>query len=192
MSDLRRTLAKSKLSAYPGEDDFNPPSQLSRRETDKDAGYSCLGLKFILYRQAIANGTYKKPPPLRFPVILTPGGAGLISSPEKLKQLAEMESVPEVIETTQIWHDGTKKKVTICHVNFAERNRIEEKAEVLDGMDHRILVMFQGGKRYALVVKALKEGVTLEEDREEEEQAQRRKGKGKGKGLPLGAHPGAH
>ncbi|KAL2129407.1 hypothetical protein VTI74DRAFT_7835 [Chaetomium olivicolor] len=100
-------------------------------------------------------------PKFAFPSSSTPDGP--VSSPEKLKQLAQLESVPEAIETIQIQRGGPEKKVTICHINFDERDKIEEKAEVIDGSFNNIIVRFRGGKWYALVVKELKEGITLEE-----------------------------
>jgi hypothetical protein len=110
-------------------------------------------------------GTFKTQPPARFPVILTPNGP--ISSAEKLQELAELDSLPETIDTTQVEPDGTEiKKVKICHVSFNEREKMEEKADVSSGIGDNVIVMFNGGQRYAMVVNSLNEGSQAGEARQ--------------------------
>ncbi|KAL2157883.1 hypothetical protein VTH06DRAFT_4936 [Thermothelomyces fergusii] len=90
--------------------------------------------------EAILNGTWEEPPPIRHPVILsTDDDDGPLTSVELLQELAETESVPEVIDTTQVDIDG----------------------KVARGTVEGVLVMFQGKRRWADTVKAMKKGVTL-------------------------------
>jgi hypothetical protein len=84
-----------------------------------------------------------------------------VSSPEQLQKLAELESLPETIETVlvddyKIYKNQEEERVVICHVNWEEREKLEQKAEVLAEVRSGVTVMFRGGKRYAMVVKALK------------------------------------
>jgi hypothetical protein len=146
MSDLQRELTKAKISSSRG---------------DSALGHDDWRVKrWQAARQAMADGTYKVAPPSRFPVILTQDGP--VSSAEQLRQLAGMESLPETTETSQIEPDGTEiRKVLICDVSFEEAEKMRERAEVLTGMTDRIVVLFNGKQRYAMVVKGLNEGVTL-------------------------------
>jgi hypothetical protein len=111
-------------------------------------------------QKAIAEGTFEIPE-RRFPVLITPNGP--VSSPEKLQRLAEMESVPEVLEATLIRENGnpTKKQVKICHVNYDEREKLGEKGEV-EFFRGKFMVMIRGERRYAVAVQPLKEGATLQ------------------------------
>ncbi len=113
-------------------------------------------------RQTIANG-WKPRPETRYPVILTPDGP--ISSAAKLRQLAELETLPETIETAQVdWSDESEiKKVVISHVNYDGMEKMEAKAKVLSGLGEWTCVRFRGKKRFAATVLALNEGVTLED-----------------------------
>jgi hypothetical protein len=75
-----------------------------------------------------------------------------------------MESRPEGTETSLIGPDDEEeiKKVTTCDISLEETEKMEEKAVVLTGITDDISVLFQGKKRYAMVVaKSPKEGVTL-------------------------------
>jgi hypothetical protein len=108
----------------------------------------------------MAAGCFKTSPPARFPVILTPDGP--VSSALHLQRLAELESLPDTLKTSQVdCNEVEVKKVTICHVSLEEKGRIQEKAEVLVGVEENIRVMFNGRTRYAMVVTGLKDGVTL-------------------------------
>ncbi len=104
-----------------------------------------------------------KRPQVRFPVIITSDGP--ISSAARLQQLAELESLPETLETIQVdwWSEAEIKQVLIAHVSLAELERMEGKSRVSSGMSDRRCVLFQGKKRFAAVVQALNEGVTLED-----------------------------
>jgi hypothetical protein len=113
------------------------------------------------------DGTFKGPPPIRHPVLLTANGP--ISSASDLQKLAEMESPPEAIETIQVDIHGQEiRKVTICHVSHDERQRMEEKADVAHGIEEHLTVMFEGGRRFACTVKALKAQPTLGDEVEED------------------------
>lgn len=131
----------------------------SRRPSDPDKPPSWPRELWEQASRDILAGTYKIPE-TRYPVIISPDSP--ISSPEKLQQLAGLETVPEMIETVQIEVDETEKSVVICHVGFEERKRIKARAEVLDSLAGGIKVWFEGGKRYAMLVKVLKNGITLE------------------------------
>lgn len=148
MSELERKLAKNKLASRPTEKDHDarplspwPKEVWEQAWKAMDAGY--------------------KAPRSRFPVLLTPGGP--ISSAAQLQQLIEADSLPETIETSRVdYHTNEIGKVRICHVSFEEKDKMEEKAEISDmiGRD-TILVMFNGRRRVAMVVHALKQGVSV-------------------------------
>jgi anti-sigma28 factor (negative regulator of flagellin synthesis) len=109
-------------------------------------------------RKAIADGTFETPE-RRFPVLITPDGP--VSSPEKLQRFAEMESIPEALEATLIRENGkpTEKQVTICHVNYHGREKLEEKSDVVF-LNGEFMVIIRGKRSYAMVVQSLKHGVT--------------------------------
>ncbi len=117
-----------------------------------------------LWAQALRDlerGTFKRQPPPRFPVIITPDSP--ISSAEKLQQLTESESLPEVFETALLeWNDeDTGRRVTVGDVSREEIKRLEEKAVVND-ITEEIYVMFYGVTRTARLVKVLREGVSVD------------------------------
>jgi hypothetical protein len=127
-------------------------------------GYPWPAGSFQKASEAFRNGW--KAPVSRYPILLTADGP--ISSASDLQKLAQMESLPEVIETIQVdVYDTEIKKVTICHVDHDTLEGIEEKADVSHGIDTGIMVMLEGKGRYAWTVTALKAGVTLgDEDAE--------------------------
>ncbi|KAH6628430.1 hypothetical protein F5144DRAFT_604603 [Chaetomium tenue] len=112
--------------------------------------------------QAIADGTFKTRE-IRIPVVLNPDGP--VSSPEDLQRITGADSLPEVLETTLTTTDRSKEeepvrtvtKARICHVNYDEREKLEEKFEV-EYMTGKYAVIFRERKRYAMVVKSLKNG----------------------------------
>ncbi|KAK3300626.1 uncharacterized protein B0H64DRAFT_381350 [Chaetomium fimeti] len=114
--------------------------------------------------QAVLSGNIPPEPVIRFPVVLTPDGP--ISSASKLQQLAETESLPEATVTSEVdIHDREISKVTICSLEWDEWERMGEKAHVSYGIGGGgMLVIFEGRQRYAGIVTALKEGVTLEDE----------------------------
>ncbi|KAL2017757.1 hypothetical protein VTK56DRAFT_1675 [Thermocarpiscus australiensis] len=151
MSALQRELAKSKVqptASRKAAGDFPWPEQVWE-EAHRD----------------LKAGTFKTQPAPRIPIIITPNSP--VSSAEKLQQLAELPSLPEIIEADQLEGLGYEKTVVgrarFCHVSVDELERLKDKAEVLHGMLHNTLVMFDGRPRYAMVVKSLKDGVILEE-----------------------------
>ena len=102
-------------------------------------------------------GTFKTLLPGNFPVILTPDGP--VSSAEELQQMAELDSLPETIDTIQIRPDGTElKRVKICLVGFEDRKKMMAKADVSSGIGDNVIVMSQGEQRYAMVVNSLNKG----------------------------------
>ncbi|KAL2173911.1 uncharacterized protein P884DRAFT_264331 [Thermothelomyces heterothallicus CBS 202.75] len=111
----------------------------------------------------IAAGTFKQPV-IRVPVILNPNGP--ISSAEELQQLAELESVPETVESIIVRENGvkTERLVKISYVSLEEHKRLEERANVIRDTECYIRVMFEGKERYATVIQSLKEGVSLRRD----------------------------
>jgi hypothetical protein len=79
-----------------------------------------------------------------------------------------MESLPEAIETIQVdIHNQEIRKVTICHLDHDEWERIQEKADVSHGIEEGITVIFEGGRRFAWTVTALKAQATLGDEVEE-------------------------
>lgn len=71
--------------------------------------------------------------------------------------------MPEVIHTTLVVEEGieTEKPVLICHVGYDGKDNVEEKASVELGMSGKFTVLIRGERRNAMVVRSLKEGVTL-------------------------------
>ncbi|KAK4135478.1 hypothetical protein BT67DRAFT_441124 [Trichocladium antarcticum] len=109
-------------------------------------------------------------PEPRFPALLTPDGP--ISSVSKLEKLVEAESPLEAIETVEVDRNDVEiRKVTVYNMSFDEYWKMRDKAEVCLGSEteDRMLVMFREKSRYAWIVKALKEGVTLGDEDEDED-----------------------
>jgi hypothetical protein len=144
MSALQRELAKSRMASSNNEhdnDNDSPWSAAARRQAVQD----------------MEAGTFKTLLPGDFPVILTPDGP--VSSAEELQQLAELDSLPETIDTIQIRPDGTElKRVKICLVSFEDRKKMKEKADVSSGIGDNVIVVSQGEQRYAMVVNLLDKG----------------------------------
>jgi len=95
-------------------------------------------------------------PEKRFPIIISADNP--VSTPEKLRELADLPSVPEISNTTKTspFSDGVDEgtepeKVQICDVNWSQLVKIEERTEW-----DEICVWFQNTKRMALVVLSLK------------------------------------
>ncbi|RDL31415.1 uncharacterized protein BP5553_09624 [Venustampulla echinocandica] len=97
-------------------------------------------------------------PEKRAPVVISPDGP--VSTPEKLQELAELPSVPEVVGTTKTTlrardsdADRSKdtEKVQICEVNWEQLDRINERAEC-----EEIYVWFEDAQRAAVVILSLK------------------------------------
>lgn len=164
MSALQRAIAEKSRRA---EEDETAAQRLSlkrqieekaRQEEEDDKTWQ--RARWEAARKALADGTFYKREP-RFPVIIT--RAGPISSAEELQRLAELDSVPQVIQTALVVEEGieTEKPVTICHVGYDGKDKVEEKANVEPGMSGKFTVMIRGERRNAMVVRSLKEGVTL-------------------------------
>lgn len=146
MSNLERALAKNKMAS-------------SRQ--NQDPGYSpWRAAQFERAAKDLAAGCFKAQEPRRYPVIIS--ADTWASSPEKVQKLAGIEAVPEVTKTVRINEvDKTETPVTICDVSEEESERIEERADVLEGLSGGVVVMFRGKERFAIVVKGLKKGVKL-------------------------------
>ncbi len=143
MSDPRRTLFEAKKEKADS-DWFH--KVLEARLAEADAGddpNSWKVRRWAAAEEAMRNGTWKPKPPTRYPVILNPDGP--ISSASQLQTLAETEGVPNVTTTTRVARDGKDLgEVTISDVSLDELEKMEEKAEVNDGIRDDILVIFLG------------------------------------------------
>ena len=142
MSTLQRKVAKSKIDS---EMQFH---MYSRRPSDPDEPPSWTREQWEEAGTADAAGYVQ--PEIRFPVVISPNSP--VSSPEKLQQLAELESLPETIETVlvddyKIYKKREEERVVICHVNWEEREKLEQKAEVLAEIRSGVTVMFKGGQK---------------------------------------------
>jgi hypothetical protein len=117
-------------------------------------------------REAVVNGNVPPDPVIRHPVILTPDGP--ISSASQLQQLAETESLPETIVTNGVTWDGQEiEKVTICSLEHEEWMRMMKKADTNCSIPGILpFVVFEGRQRIAWAVTALKEGVTLGDEKD--------------------------
>lgn len=149
MSELERKLAKNKLASR-------------KSEEDEDARPLSPWPKEVWEQAWKAMAAGYKAPPHRFPVILSPDGP--VSSAAQLQRLIEADSLPDTIQASQVDYDNNEiKKVRICQVDYENKNKLKEKAEISEmiGRD-TILVMFNGQRRIATVVHALKEGVSVE------------------------------
>ncbi|OBT45880.1 hypothetical protein VE00_04232 [Pseudogymnoascus sp. WSF 3629] len=137
MSSLAKGLAKSKIESQ----------------------YACQspwsGEAWQAAREAYMSGTDKPPP--RFPIVITQDC--LISTAEKLQQLADLPTLPQ-IETTRTaprrWEDldappADDREVQICDVDMGQLNKIEEVTE-----GESISVWFRGTRRDARVAESLK------------------------------------
>lgn len=111
----------------------------------------------------IAAGTFKAPI-IRVPVILTPEGP--VFSAEDLQQLAQMQSVPETLDATIIQENGvpTSRPIKICHISRDEVDKLEEVPTLQKTIIRATLWFCFRIRRYAIVVRSLKEGVTLSRD----------------------------
>ncbi|KAK4234623.1 hypothetical protein C8A03DRAFT_18513 [Achaetomium macrosporum] len=163
MSALQRAIAQNARQA---EEVNNSAQRLLQRQKEEKArrveedNNTWQRARWEAARRAMADGTFKTPE-IRIPVIITPDGP--VSSAKDLQQLAGMDSMPETLEATLIrdhWI-STERPVTICYVNYGERARLEEKANIEYDPSGKFMVRFGEQKRYTMVVLSLKEGVTL-------------------------------
>ncbi|KAK3297110.1 uncharacterized protein B0H64DRAFT_391364 [Chaetomium fimeti] len=136
-------------------------SKAQQEEEDDDAWRAA---RWAAARKAMADGTFKRTE-VRIPVVLSPDGP--VPSPEALQRLVGIESLPEVLETTLTTWDSSKNgglggstvtAARICHVNYSEKKRLENRAEVEYDATGKYEVIFRGKKRCPMVVKSLKKG----------------------------------
>lgn len=160
--DLRKSLAKTNVERQQRLADF----QESRSPLHDPRFWEG-------YREAVRNGTYKKPKG-RCYIIISPDT--LVSTPEKLQEMAKMESPPRVIDTTYtslnggnprpplMRSDGTPQEVRVGQVHWKEFREIKSKSDC----DLSLFVWVDKEIRGAWVVKGSKK-VQAEQEEEEEE-----------------------
>lgn len=100
-------------------------------------------------------------PERRFPIIIT-SSTGPFPTPQKLQEVAGLQSLPDVqLMTMASWDDsagsrGTDSKkpeeVRYCEVNLDQLSRVKEYS---DGKD--VLVWFQGKRRFAWLAHSVKQ-----------------------------------
>lgn len=143
--DLRRNLGKGQV-------------QNKMREAEEHATAND---KFRHWNQALeayANG-WKRPTP-KFPVVISTNSP--ISSPEKLQQIAGLETTPEVIETTyttldgdpdpdHLDGDGSPEKVSIGLVGWDQLQSIRSKTD----FNHFLFVRLEEVVRGVTLVTSL-------------------------------------
>ncbi len=108
-----------------------------------------------------AAGAYNASlPPTRSPILV--GGDSFIQTPEDLRDLLRLESVPSLIQTTQTTlfpfpdekpDDPAKKPVYVCDVSMDDWLDIQKVTD--GGMP---IVWFQGKKRSAWLARSKKPG----------------------------------
>lgn len=108
--------------------------------------------------QAYANGWKRKDP--KFPIVISANSP--ISTPEKLKEIAGLDTTPEVIETTyttlkgkpdENHLDGNKNpaKVSVSLVDWDQLQTIEGKTD----FEHSLFVWLEGNVREVILVTSL-------------------------------------
>lgn len=108
--------------------------------------------------EAHANGW--KRPTSKFPVVISTNSP--ISTPEKLQEIAGLETTPEVIETTYTTLDGdpdpdrldgygSPEKVTVGLVDWDQLQSIRDKTD----FDHFLFVWLEGAVRGVTLVTSL-------------------------------------
>ncbi len=108
-----------------------------------------------------AAGAYNASlPPIRCPILI--GGDSFIKTPEDLRDLLRLESIPSLIQTTQKTlypfpdkkpDDPDKKPVCVCDVSMDDWLDIQKMTE--GGMP---IVWFQGKRRSAWLARSKKLG----------------------------------
>lgn len=99
-------------------------------------------------------------PERRFPVIIT-SSTGPFTTPEKLQEVADLPSVPEVKRTTMtsLLEDEAKElekeEVQYCDVNWEQLVRVYDYSEGED-----VIVWFQEKKRFAWLAQSVNTGET--------------------------------
>jgi hypothetical protein len=127
------------------------------------------GQRWKAARQAHTDGAHHGSPQRRVAVLLAPGGP--VRTAAQVQQLAGLAAPPATMETSLVAvGEGTQKtteigRVVVCDVSEEEGEKMGEKVEFFEmfspsGMD-RTVVLFEGMKQYARVVKRLEDGVTL-------------------------------
>lgn len=108
--------------------------------------------------EAYANG-WKRPIP-KFPIVIS--SSNPVSTPEKLQEIAGLETSPEVIETAyttldgdpdpdRLEKDGSPEKVSVCLVNWDQLQRVRCKTD----FDHFLFVRLEGVVRGVTLVTSL-------------------------------------
>lgn len=143
--DLRKNLGKAQAQ--------NHMHEAEERARDSD--------NFSHWNQALeayANG-WKRPAP-KFPVVISTNSP--ISTPEKLQEIAGLETTPEVIDTTyttldgdpdpdRLDRDGSPEKVSVGLVDWDQLQSIRGKTD----FDHFLFVRLEGAVRGVTLVTSL-------------------------------------
>lgn len=147
--DLRKNLGKSKVEAQRHLD----IQEIDRAKTNRNFQHWNKAL------EAFALG-WRRPKP-RYPVIISPNS--IVSTPQKLQELAGMATTPRVINTTyttmngkpddaHLQADGEPEQVQVGEVSWHELDEIQNKTECED-----FLFVFVDGKvRHTILVKSFK------------------------------------
>ncbi|KAG8163842.1 hypothetical protein KVR01_005760 [Diaporthe batatas] len=147
VEDLRKNMAKANLE--------------KQRAANQDSRSPLEDPKIWEAARKAFNSGWRQPEP-RFYVIISPDS--LVSTPEKLQQIAKMTSPPKVINTTytglhggnpeapQMRSDGKPQNVSVCAIGRKELTEIRSKTECVMSL----LALINGQPKGAILVKGLK------------------------------------
>ncbi|KAK3898273.1 hypothetical protein C8A05DRAFT_38137 [Staphylotrichum tortipilum] len=168
MSALGRKLAKAHLEAHTGSSTSGGHhSDIENKDTasDDDDNPWATGV-WEQARRDIEAGTFRSDENLLHPILLEEDG--FLSTPEQLQQLAELASVPEVIETDRVNRNGVKigsETVKVCGITWGAKMLMDKKVKVRLGLEMGLYVSFEGETLTPLLVRALAtEGATGPEE----------------------------
>jgi hypothetical protein len=145
--DLRRELAKAEL--------------YKRRLTEQDSKSPLENPKIWQDARAKMASGWTQPDP-RFYIVISP--TSLVSTPEKLQQIAKMTSAPKIFETTytgfhggnprepQMQEDGKPQEVSVGEISWEELKEIKSKTDY----DVALFVWINNEVRGAILVKSFK------------------------------------
>jgi hypothetical protein len=143
--DLRRNVLISQSSAY----QYRPDHHWSPEAWCKPKG---------------ATGPEWEHKEVRVPVLIDPKGP--LSSPEQLRDILQMEKVPEAITVAKakpgLFDDEPEIKIddpaadtiTVCHLSREQELALLERCQCR-GADLSLVVWFQGTKRFFIMVESV-------------------------------------
>jgi len=147
--DLRVKLAKSKVD----QDNRNFPKIPHSRNFPPE--------RWEKAREAYSNGY--KTPEKRFPIIIR--AENPLSSAEKLKELGDLPSVPEILKTATVclvdFDEFVPEEVHICDISWEQLRTIQDRAET-----ERSWVWFKDSKKVAWTVVSLKSKDNVHDENE--------------------------